>query len=134
MNSSDEGTLREQACREHFIFHYQFMAKFTSIASEWNSIDFSGVVVTYRSTENGRQIYASELRATQKREIRVQGKEKGLFCSNFCATVLANGLKNGSDASSCTCTSIRYSPWVTSEPDLLAVTGKMLNYISRRLW
>lgn len=47
LNSSDEGQLQEQARREHFAFHYWFMVKFTSIVSEWNSIDFPFVALTY---------------------------------------------------------------------------------------
>lgn len=47
LNSSDGGQRQEQARREHFAFHYWFMAKFTSIVSEWNSIDFPCVAFTY---------------------------------------------------------------------------------------
>lgn len=47
LNSSDEGQLQEQARREHCAFHYWSMAKFTSVVSEWNSIDFPCVAFTY---------------------------------------------------------------------------------------
>lgn len=47
LNSSDEGQLQEQARREHCAFHYWFMAKFASVVSEWDRIDFSCIAFTY---------------------------------------------------------------------------------------
>lgn len=112
LNSSDEGQLQEQARREHFAFHYRFMAKFTSVVSEWNSIDFPGVAFAW-AWQVG---ICGWTKGDLKRRIEAQGEEKRLLCSNFHATALANALRNSSDTSFYTCTATRCSPWPPSLP------------------
>lgn len=90
LNSSDEGQQQEQARREHFAFLYWFMAKFTSIVSEWNYWLSLCCIYLHALTEHGRQVYVAELRAAQRGEIEVQDKEKGSLFSNLYATALAN--------------------------------------------
>lgn len=53
---------------------------------------------------------------TKEQKLKSKAKKKGLLCSNFHATTLANELGNSSNISFCTCAATRCSAWPLSLP------------------